>query len=86
MASDIDTYSYGVKFATTGNTCTRDGNAEMGASLPIQSQYKGCVVKNGVVQYWLDDNNWAYKKYHGINAGSSGVSAGSSGVTPDGST
>ena len=86
MASDIDTYSYGVKFATTGSTCTRDGNAEMGASLPIQSQYKGCVVKNGVVQYWLDDNNWAYKKYHGINAGSSGVSAGSSGVTPDEST
>lgn len=80
---ELNAYSYGVSFSETGNVCTRIGNMEMHKSLPIQSQYQGCVVKDGKVQYWLADHNWNYKKSPGICADpSSGVTAGSNGVTP----
>nr|DAN23543.1 MAG TPA_asm: hypothetical protein [Bacteriophage sp.] len=45
----IDMLSYGVEWDTTvaDPTCTRIGNPLFHKSLPIQSEYKGCVVKNG---------------------------------------
>lgn len=42
-------------------TCTRIGNPLYHKQLPIQSQYKGCLVKNGVVNYFLDPNDWSKK-------------------------
>ena len=59
----IDMMSYGVEWDTTvaDPTCTRIGNMSYHKSLPIQSQYKGCVVKNGAVNYYLDPNDWSKK-------------------------
>lgn len=59
----IDMMSYGVEWDTTvaDPTCTRIGNPLFHKQLPIQSQYKGCVVKNGAVNYYLDPNNWSKK-------------------------
>ena len=59
----IDTMSYGVEWDTTvaDPTCTRIGNPLYHKQLPIQSQYKGCLVKNGVINYYLDPNDWSRK-------------------------
>ena len=59
----IDIMSYGVEWDTTvaDPTCTRIGNMSYHKSLPIQSQYKGCLVKNGKVNYYLDPNDWSKK-------------------------
>lgn len=59
----VDIVSYGVEWDTTvaDPTCTRIGNPLFHKSLPIQSQYKGCLVKNGVVNYYLDPNDWSKK-------------------------
>ena len=45
----VDMMSYGVEWDVTvaDPTCTRIGNPLFHKSLPIQSEYKGCVVKNG---------------------------------------
>lgn len=45
----IDMMSYGVEWDVTvaDPTCTRIGNPLFHKSLPIQSEYKGCIVKNG---------------------------------------
>lgn len=61
--SAIDTLSYGIEWDTTVSdpTCIRIGNPLFHKSLPIQSQYKGCVVKNGKVNYYLDPNDWSKK-------------------------
>ena len=58
-----DIYSYGVEWDTTvaGPALTRIGNPLLHKSLPIQSQYKGCVANNGVVNYYLDPNDWSKK-------------------------
>lgn len=58
-----DIYSYGVEWDTTvaDPTLTRIGNPLLHKSLPIQSQYKGCVANNGVVNYYLDPNDWSKK-------------------------
>lgn len=58
-----DIYSYGVEWDTTvaDPALTRIGNPLLHKSLPIQSQYKGCVANNGVVNYYLDPNNWSKK-------------------------
>lgn len=55
----IDMLSYGVEWDITvaDPTCTRIGNPLFHKSLPIQSKYKGCVVKNGKLQYYLNPNN-----------------------------
>ena len=57
----IDMLSYGVEWDTTvaDPTCTRIGNPLFHKSLPIQSEYKGCVVKNGELQYYLNPNDWS---------------------------
>ena len=59
----VDIVSYGVEWDTTvaDPTCTRIGNPLFHKSLPIQSQYKGCLVKNGKVNYYLDPNDWSKK-------------------------
>ena len=67
-----DLLSYGISFDSTiaDPQCTRIGNPLLHKSLPIQSQYRGCVVKNGVLQYYLDPNDWSKKAMAGVNAGS----------------
>lgn len=59
----IDIMSYGVEWDATvaDPACTRIGNPLYHKQLPIQSQYKGCLVKNGVVNYYLDPNDWSRK-------------------------
>lgn len=59
-----DLFAYGVQFDTTiGDPhLTRIGNLSLHKSLPIQSQLKGCIAKGGEVQYWLDENDWRFKK------------------------
>lgn len=59
----IDLLSYGVEWDTTVSdpACIRIGNPLYHKQLPIQSQYKGCLVKNGVVNYYLDPNDWSRK-------------------------
>ena len=59
----IDVLSYGVEWDITvaDPTCTRIGNPLFHKSLPIQSEYKGCVVKNGKLQYYLNPNDWSKK-------------------------
>lgn len=61
--TSIDTLSYGVEWDITvaDPTCTRIGNPLLHKSLPIQSEYKGCVVKNGKLQYYLNPNDWSKK-------------------------
>lgn len=45
--ANINKLSYGVEWDTTvaDPTCTRIGNPLYHKQLPIQSQYKGCLVK-----------------------------------------
>ena len=59
----VDMMSYGVEWDTTvaDPACTRIGNPLYHKQLPIQSQYKGCLVKNGVVNYYLNPNDWSKK-------------------------
>jgi hypothetical protein len=60
----IDLLSYGIEWDTTLDTpdCTRIGNPLLHRSLPIQSAWKGCIAKDGVVQYYLNADDWAYKE------------------------
>lgn len=64
-----DLLSYGISFDSTiaDPQCTRIGNPLLHKSLPIQSQYRGCVVKDGVLQYYLDPNDWSKKAGAGVN-------------------
>ena len=79
-----DLLSYGISFDSTiaDPQCTRIGNPLLHKSLPIQSQYRGCVVKDGVLQYYLDPNDWSKKARAGVIASDNGVNA-DSGVNVD---
>lgn len=70
----VDMVSYGVEWDTTvaDPTCTRIGNPLFHKSLPIQSEYKGCVVKNGKLQYYLNPNDWT-KTSNGSNSNLDGT-------------
>ena len=70
----VDMMSYGVEWDVTvaDPTCTRIGNPLFHKSLPIQSEYKGCVVKNGKLQYYLNPNDWT-KTYNGSNSNLDGT-------------
>ena len=70
----VDMMSYGVEWDVTvaDPTCTRIGNPLFHKSLPIQSEYKGCVVKNGKLQYYLNPNNWT-KTSNGSNSNLDGT-------------
>lgn len=58
-----DIYSYGVEWDSTvaDPTLTRIGNPLLHKSLPIQSQYKGCVANGPEINYYLNPNNWAQR-------------------------
>lgn len=58
-----DIYSYGVEWDSTvaDPTLTRIGNPLLHKSLPIQSQYKGCVANNATINYYLNPNDWSQK-------------------------
>lgn len=58
-----DIYSYGVEWDSTvaDPTLTRIGNPLLHKSLPVQSQYKGCVANGAAINYYLDPNNWSKK-------------------------
>ena len=58
-----DIYSYGVEWDSTvaDPTLTRIGNPLLHKSLPIQSQYKGCVANGAAINYYLDPNDWSKK-------------------------
>lgn len=60
----LDKYSYGVEWNINNPSpqCTRIGNLEMHKTLPIQSAYRGCLWKDGKINYYLDANNWNYKE------------------------
>ena len=70
----VDMMSYGVEWNVTiaDPTCTRIGNPLFHKSLPIQSEYKGCVVKNGKLQYYLNPNDWT-KTSNGSNSNLDGT-------------
>ena len=59
----LDVYSYGVLIDTTiaDPELTRVGNPLLHKSLPIQSNYRGCIAKDGEIKYYLDPDNWKYK-------------------------
>lgn len=58
-----DVYSYGVEWNSTvaDPTLTRIGNPLLHKSLPIQSQYKGCVANGAEINYYLNPNDWSQK-------------------------
>lgn len=58
-----DIYSYGVEWDSTvaDPTLTRIGNPLLHKSLPIQSQYKGCVANGARINYYLNPNDWLQK-------------------------
>lgn len=58
-----DIYSYGVEWDSTvaDPTLTRIGNPLLHKSLPVQSQYKGCVANGAEINYYLNPNDWAQK-------------------------
>lgn len=62
-----DVFAYGVQFDTTiaDPHLIRIGNLSMHKSLPIQSQLKGCIAKGGEIQYWLNEDDWRFKKNKG---------------------
>lgn len=61
-----DTLSYGVEWKpdVADPVLTRVGNMNYHRSLPIQSGMRGCIYnpKEKKVVYWLDEDNWNYKK------------------------
>jgi len=59
-----DYVSYGVLVdeSISDPHLTRTGNLSLHRSLPVQSQYKGCVVKDNKVVYYLDEDDWTYKE------------------------
>lgn len=64
LSSNVDLYSYGVEWDITVSSpiLTRIGNPMLHKSLPIQSAYRGCVANNGIVNYYLYPDDWAYKE------------------------
>lgn len=64
LSSNVDLYSYGVEWDITASSpiLTRIGNPILHKSLPVQSSYRGCIANNGVVNYYLYPDDWAYKE------------------------
>lgn len=56
--------AYGVEWDVTvaDPHLTRIGNMSLHRTLPIQSQLKGCIAQANKVIYWLDENDWRFKK------------------------
>lgn len=61
-AFKLHNYAYGVSWKVQKDpACTRIGNMQLHKTLPVQSEFKGCVVKDGKLNYWLDPNDWSKK-------------------------
>lgn len=64
--STEDLLSYGVEWDVTvaDPTCTRIGNPLLHKSLPVQSQYRGCIwdINEKKIVYYLDPNDWSKKE------------------------
>lgn len=59
-----DLLAYGVQW-TEGRVdphLTRIGNLSMHKTLPIQSQMRGCIAQGKEIQYWLNEEDWNYRK------------------------
>lgn len=41
---------------------TRIGNMSLHKTLPIQSQLKGCIAQGDKIMYWLNEDDWNYRK------------------------
>lgn len=41
---------------------TRIGNMSLHKTLPIQSQLKGCIAQKDKIIYWLNENDWRFRK------------------------
>lgn len=69
----IDMLSYGVEWKpnVADPVLTRVGNMNYHKTLPIQSGMKGCILNpvTKKVVYWLDENDWKYKKGGNPNKG-----------------
>lgn len=63
--------AYGVEWDVTvaDPYLTRIGNMSLHKTLPIQSQLKGCIAQGDKIIYWLDEDNWKYKKGGNPNKG-----------------
>lgn len=63
--------AYGVEWDTTvaDPHLTRIGNMSLHKTLPIQSQLRGCIAQGDRIIYWLDEDNWKYKKGGNPNKG-----------------
>lgn len=61
---NLDKYIYGIEWNENDNPLKpkRIGNLDLHKSLPIQNLLKGVVAQDGKIMYYLDENNWAYKK------------------------
>ena len=59
-----DILSYGVLIDSTiaDPHLTRVGNLTLHKTLPVQSQLKGCIAQGNVIQYWLNENDWRFRK------------------------
>lgn len=55
---------YGVEWNVNNSNSrlTRIGNKTLHETLPIQSQLKGCIAQANKVMYWLDENDWRWRK------------------------
>lgn len=64
--STEDLLSYGVEWDVTvaDPKCTRIGNPLLHKSLPVQSQYRGCIwdLTEQKIVYYLDPNDWSKKE------------------------
>lgn len=56
--------AYGVEWDVTVSDphITRIGNMSLHKTLPIQSQLKGCIAQEDKVIYWLEENDWKWRK------------------------
>lgn len=56
--------AYGVEWkdSVADPHLTRIGNMSLHKTLPIQSQLKGCIAQKDKVIYWLDENDWRFRK------------------------
>lgn len=59
-----DLMAYGVEWDVTvaDPHLTRIGNMSMHRTLPIQSQLKGCIAQSNQVMYWLNEDDWRFRK------------------------
>lgn len=59
-----DILAYGVQWDITvaDPHLTRVGNLTFHKTLPIQSKMAGCISQGNVIQYWLDPEDWRFRK------------------------